>query len=343
MNAPHAWPVVTVPSLEDAATLACFGIFVVVALVAVIEEAFVRHVEACGNPAQVSSPRALFWLRLLFGRARARYVGLLAETRLPKFLRAPLYRLFAWMYGCSLDEVRDPLESYASLADFFCRSLKDGARPIASVPEGLVSPVDGRLMTTGIIDRPDARVQQVKGATYSVRGFLGLDPVSKDPATTVRYAVIYLRPGDYHQVHAPCECTLDRGTHFSGELLPVGGGILGWMHDVFSVNERVILSGSWRFGRMHLAAVGAANVGNIYLNFDKTLTTNQSRDLTVHCGGDVASRVYSGGVQLSAGDSVGGFRLGSTVVLVFDTPEGFEWTVPLGGAVRLGQPLGEVK
>jgi len=50
--------------------------------------------------------------------------------------------------------------------------------------------------------------------------------VTNDASTTVHYAVICLRPGDYHQVHAPCDCTIEQATHFSGELLPVGGGML---------------------------------------------------------------------------------------------------------------------
>jgi len=311
-----------------------------------IQEFFVQYVKACGNPAEVTSLRHLFWLRALFGRTRARCFGAVAEMPVPRPLRAPLYRLFARVCGCCLEEVRGALESFPSLADFFCRSLREGARPVASLPRGLVSPVDGRLLTTGVVDRPDTRVEQVKGTTYSVRGLLGLDPTkTKDPAnpsSSVHYAVIYLRPGDYHQVHSPCECAVQYGRHFPGELLPVGGGILKWMHDVFCVNERVVLSGTWLFGAMHLILVAAANVGNIYLNFDDSLQTNNKRDLTVHCGGDVASRLYDGGVSLAAGDALGGFRLGSTVVLVFDGPADFEWLVPLGGAVRVGEALGRV-
>jgi len=307
----------------------------------VMEEFFVQCVLAHGNPAEVTSLRGLFWLRIVFGRTRARYFGMVTETRLPTALRRPAYRLFARVCRCSLDEVSEPLESYPSLADFFCRSLKDGARPIAPLPSGLVSPVDGRLLTTGIIDRPNARVEQVKGTTYSVRGFLGFDPMkAKDPNSVLRYAVLYLRPGDYHQVHSPTACTLTEGRHFPGELLPVGCGILRWMPDVFCVNERVVLSGTWRYGAMHVAAVGAANVGNIYVNFDQSLKTNSARDLTVHCGGDVASRLYADGVRLEAGDAMGGFRLGSTVVLVFESPPDFEWAVPLGTSVRVGEALG---
>merc|ERR1719433_102068 len=268
-------------------------------------------------------------MRILFGRTRARCFGAVAETWLPKAVRIPIYRLFSWVCGCHLDEIDGPLDSFPSIADFFCRSLRQGLRPVADLPTGLVSPVDGRVLTMGTVDKPNARVEQVKGTTYSVRGFLGFDPTEvKAPGSTILYAVVYLRPGDYHRVHSPCECLIDEARHFSGELLPVGG-LPKWMHDVFSVNERLVLSGTWRYGPMHLAAVGAANVGNIYLTFDPALRTNTAKSPSVHIGGDVSSKNY-GGVRLAAGDTVGGFRLGSTVVILFEAPCGFEWRVAEG-------------
>jgi len=322
----------------------CIAAILLLTAATIFEEFFVQYVLACGNPSEVKSLRSLFWFRLVFNRARARCAGALAESYVPTPFRAPLYRLFAAVCGCRLDEVEGSLESFPSLADFFCRSLREGARPIASLPDGLVSPVDGRLLTVGTIDKTNARVEQVKGTTYSVKGLLGIDPVqTKGAETTVRYAVIYLRPGDYHQVHAPCDCTFHKRRHFPGELLPVGGGILRWMHDVFCVNERVVLSGDWHGGALHVTAVGAANVGNIYLNFDPTLKTNSARDRTVHCGGDAASRSYPGGARLSAGEALGGFRLGSTVVLVFEAPADFEWTAAPGEVLRVGEALGRAR
>ncbi len=45
------------------------------------------------------------------------------------------------MYGVNLDEARFPLDSYPSFGDFFCRTLKDGIRPIQNAnPDALVGP-----------------------------------------------------------------------------------------------------------------------------------------------------------------------------------------------------------
>jgi len=318
------------------------GVFVT-GVTATLEYKFQECVEIVGNPAQITSPHNIFWLRLLCGRMRSRWFGALSEAYLPVALRSPIYRLAAWKFDIDLDEVRYPLDSFRTFNDFFCRSLREGTRPVADLPAGLVSPVDGEVMTYGVISSQQARVEQVKGATYHVPAFLGIDPVEakESAASVVRYVVLYLAPGNYHRIHSPCQVRVQSGRHYCGELLPVRSPVLRRVNDIFTVNERVVLSGTWRSGQMHMALVAATNVGSIFLDFDAKLKTNRLRDIAVHCGGDVSSKLYPDGVSLGAGDPVGGFRLGSTVVLVFDAPEDFQWKVSAGDRVRMGEALGE--
>lgn len=311
--------------------------------VATMQYKFTECIEVVGNPAGIQNPNALFWLRILFGRMRSRWMGALAELHVPVAIRPTLYRAFAWKYGANLEEVRYPLEAYSSFQEFFSRALQEDARPIATLPNGLVSPVDGKVMRFGFIDEPDARIEQVKGATYSVPSFLGEDPVlTKAEKSRICYAVLYLAPGDYHRIHSPCSFDIRMGRHFCGELLPVFVGFLKRVNDVLAINERVVLTGSWPHGQMYLAAVGAANVGNIFLDFDPKLKTNRLRDITNHCGGDLSWKKYSEPVHLDAGGAVGGFKLGSTVVLVFEAPESFKFSISQWDPVRVGQPIGEV-
>ena len=46
---------------------------------------------------------------------------------------------------------------------------------------------------------------------------------------------------------------------------------------------------------------------------------------------------------IKKGEEVGHFRMGSSLVLVFEAPEGFEWTAKPGERIQVGQSLGRVK
>merc|ERR1712176_544879 len=76
----------------------------VTSVTATFEYKFNECLEIVGNPAQITSPHSLFWLRLAFGRARSRWTGAIADLHMPVALRTPVYTLFAWRYGVDLDE-----------------------------------------------------------------------------------------------------------------------------------------------------------------------------------------------------------------------------------------------
>lgn len=47
-------------------------------------------------------------------------------------------------------------------------------------------------------------------------------------------------------------------------------------------------------------------------------------------------------VQLEKGQEMGGFKLGSTVVLVFEAPSSFTFTLNQDQKIQLGQSLGQI-
>jgi phosphatidylserine decarboxylase len=304
-----------------------------------------KCLSATGNPAEVTVTRILTLLCFFFERERMAWAASLCDTDLPIFLRVPLLRVIACFLGADVSEARNPLEAYTSVSDFFSRELREGAREIQSDDAGgLVSPVDAAVLAVGMLGDSSSRVAQVevKGTTYSIAGLLGVDPsqgLSDD--SVLLYAAFHLGPGDYHRFHSPARFTVREGRRFAGEGLPVMPLVTGYVSDVFSMNERLVLSGEWDTGQMHMAAVGAAHVRGIFLDFNAQL----SKDLVATSGryyldGQcIRSRLPKTGATVSAGEMLGGFRLGSAVVVVCEAPKGSQWRIAAGDRVQVGQAL----
>lgn len=67
-------------------------------------------------------------------RIFSRMWGWITNRQLPLSVRPWLYNYYASTFGCNLQEAaHEDLTAYRSLAEFFCRPLKDGVRPIDEV------------------------------------------------------------------------------------------------------------------------------------------------------------------------------------------------------------------
>jgi len=166
------------------------------------------------------------------------------------------------------------------------------------------------------------------------------------------FAVIYLAPGDYHRFHSPAAWVVERRRHFAGELFSVSPYLAKRLANLFVLNERVALLGKWRHGFFSMVPVGATNVGSILLNFDAALRTNLPGRRAPPSPGSYTEATYEHasailkGQPLVSGQEMGGFSLGSTIVLVFEAPkDGWVWdenVVKPGGKVKVGVKLGDV-
>ena len=196
--------------------------------------------------------------------------------------------------------------------------------------------------------------------------------------TALYYIVVYLAPGDYHRFHSPTSWVAEKRRHFAGELYSVSPYLQRTLPGLFTLNERVVLLGRWRWGFFSFTPVGATNVGSIRVNFDRELRTNS---LTTDTAADRAAEEaakrgepYSGfaeatygeaskilgGHALRKGEEMGGFQLGSSIVLVFEAPKGrrksfdegwedgsrkggWQWAVEQGQEVKYGEAVGWVE
>lgn len=217
----------------------------------------------------------------------SRTTGVFARTPLPRSLRAAVYGAFARRYGANLAEMEGELRGFRSLAEFFQRPLRDGARPIADA--ALVVACDGRIVTSGRIE--GGRIAQVKGVDYGLGELLG------DEARAARIdggsqQTIYLAPGDYHRVHCPFDATITAIRALRGTLFPVNPKAVQAVPGLFVRNARVVFDAELADGRLGaIAMVGAFNVGDVH-------------------------RSCSVGARSRRGDELGRFGFGSTVVCV---------------------------
>jgi len=216
----------------------------------------------------------------------SRTTGLLTRIPVPGFLRPTAFRWFANRYGADLGEIDGELSDYATLAAFFGRRLRAGARPIADAP--IVWPCDGKIVTSGPLTGD--RLEQIKGQTYTL-GELLADEGLAEALAGGSQATIYLAPKDYHRVHVPFDAEHVGTTRVPGTYFPVNPGAVESIPSLFVRNERVVFRFRLDNGRQAaVIMVAALNVG------------------------DIQSSCTPGAMK--RGDELGRFGFGSTTILV---------------------------
>jgi len=322
---------------------------------------FVSEVElADGSKAVLSDqPCRPYWMYLRLAgidRKMSRAFGVFAETEFPESIRGWMWWAFGTLYNVKWKEHRSDIEAFKTFNEFFTRPL---TIPRPFMPNSLVCPVDGKVLITGKVH--GNKLEQIKGVSYHADKFLGYAPAAYSPGNNLYYAVLYLAPGNYHRFHSPCECIFDHVQHFPGALLPVKKNVVQGYPGLFSINERVVLTGTWQSDRYFAyIPVGATNVGSIEICEDEELKTNlptQDEDSRNSGYNPKLSEPYPAGhsqnpfkrgylhsygnpMHKMKGQEVGAFRMGSTVVLIFEA-ESANFLLGPGDDAVLGQPLAD--
>lgn len=335
-----------------------FGVVVYIQLKHMWKRNKIEHDDDEGNTWFMLAPWQVEVFRMIPMRWLSRTWGSMCNLYIPEVLRGPLFNSYSSWFKCNLEEaVVSNVTLYQTFNEFFVRKLKPGARCI-DPHATLVSPADCCVTSCGEMSYNDLRLDQVKGISYPLDVFLGprhpfmkgLDncfsesitsDVAKDTSNDFKifYCSVYLAPGDYHWFHSPTEWTVEHRRHVPGNLFSVDPRVLRKINGIFNFNERVLLSGHWEHGLFVYAAIGAYNVGSIKLNSkrEKDLRTNISDSDMIF-----KDRLYGAGELHQRGDSLGGFELGSSLVLVFTAPKDFQFNIEAGQKLKYGQPIGHV-
>lgn len=240
--------------------------------------------------------------------------GFVVRVRLPGALGLTLCRGFATLFRIDMSEAEFPLAAYPTIEDLFTRRLRSGCRPVASP---ICSPADGRLARSE--PSSDDLAIQAKGHSYRlldlVFGTSDSEAAARAAFRPAWYHTIYLAPHNYHRVHAPFDGEVTVIRYVPGELWPVNVPFVQRIPRLFVRNERLVfeclIEGG---GRAAVVMVGALNVGRIVTPLSPSLVSNGTQrqwsrleDLAAPCR-----------KLVRAGDELGTFMLGSTVVIVYD-------------------------
>jgi phosphatidylserine decarboxylase len=271
-------------------------------------------------------------LKILPKNVLSHYIGKLLHVRWPQPLAQWSIQVFAKIYKINIAEAEKPLEEYTSIGDFFVRRLREGVRPLA--PAELIHPADAVLTQLGPLQ--DGNLIQAKGKNYKLQDLLQEEPGSQSlqELKNGAFAVYYLCPTDYHRVHSPVSGVVRKVRWIPGTLWPVNSISTQEVERLFCVNERVVVYIETPQGLCVVVLVGATNVGQMSLSFEDSVHTNNLKQKTIW------EKSYEPGLSMKAGDELGAFHMGSTVVLVCEEKLAQSWPLTrvshyLGKATRV--------
>jgi phosphatidylserine decarboxylase len=261
-------------------------------------------------------------LSRMLGKLAAAKAGVVTQVLIKLFIKAFKINMQEAMY-------EEP-SAYNTFNAFFTRELKSGIRPIIEGDDILCQPVDGKVSQYG--DIIGDQVFQAKGHNYSVTTLLGGKPELAECFKGGKFVTIYLAPRDYHRIHMPIAGKLTDTLHVPGELFSVNPLTAENVPGLFARNERVVTIFDTSVGKVALVLVGATIVASI--------ETVWAGNITPPAGKYVQHWQHSQeDISLNKGEEMGRFKLGSTVVLCFESNKIAFEDLSAGDVTILGEAL----
>ncbi len=215
------------------------------------------------------------WLRWIYGNPLGR-LSLAAVVRRAWFSAWYGWRMnrpvsanrvlpFVVDYDLDAEEFTRPATAYRTFNEFFYRTLRPGARPLAPGAEVAVLPADGRHLAYQDVDAADGFY--IKGKKFTLAALLGSDELAREFAGG-SMLISRLCPVDYHRFHFPVAGTPGESRLINGWLYSVSPLALRLNPGYLVENKRMVtLIDSERFGRVAQLEVGATMVGAILQSY----------------------------------------------------------------------------
>jgi phosphatidylserine decarboxylase len=254
--------------------------------------------------------------------------GKFANREFFKPIQILINRAYVTFLGLDMSEFDKP-SSYKSLNKLFTRELQ--VQREINPNHTLISPVDALISDCGQIK--EGLAYQIKGMEYRLDELLGKHYTGYDKMLEGgEYINFYLSPKDYHRYHIPLDFDILSATHIPGKLYPVNDPSLNKRKNLFIENERVVIHGKDRSGKVHfIILVGALNVGQMVVSFEEQIKTNAKVEESTHYTYD--------NLHMKLGELMGWFEMGSTVVLL-SQKDAIIPDVKVGQKVKFGERIG---
>lgn len=227
----------------------------------------------------------------------SRIFGKIVSIKYPKFMQNYINKTYINHFNIPMDEFKDYKE-YDSLIALFTRRLEK----TRELEEGFISPCDGTILS--FAKSSNLKAFSIKGKEYDIAELLGFTPKNE-----LDFLNIYLSPRDYHNYHSPCDMQVLNLKYFCAELFSVNLKALAKHDNLYSRNERVVLTCKKNDGSIfYMVFVGAVNVGKMEFDFDTSVQTNMKNAIDYEKNYD--------NVSLKKGEMLGRFLMGSTILIL---------------------------
>jgi phosphatidylserine decarboxylase len=258
-------------------------------------------------------------------RLATRFIGWFSR------IEQPLIRdlsIGLWRFLSDLDVHEAKKAQFRSVHDLFIRELKDGARPIDTRSDILVSPCDAVVGACGAV--ADAELYQAKGFPYRLDDLLCQRRLVEAHRNGC-YATLRLTSSMYHRFHAPHDCRVVQVIYVSGDTWNVNPIALKRIERLFCKNERAVLRTRLAASGepVTLVAVAAILVASIRLNcLDAPLNLRYRGPNFIACDAGFAK-----------GEEIGRFEHGSTIIVFAPQDFALADRVHEGATIRMGEAL----
>lgn len=184
---------------------------------------------------------------------------------------------FIEKFALDSKEFQEDISSFRNFNEFFYRKLTAISRPIASEPNSITFPADGRHF--GFQSLKKSKGVFVKGQKFDLEKLFGSSELAQ-PFIDGTLVLSRLCPTDYHRFHFPVSGKMDQIRLINGSLNSVNPIALRQKIEIFSENKRYLTYiENEHCGKVAIFLVGATCVGSVHLTAKSGLNYQKGSEL----------------------------------------------------------------